>query len=409
MSVYWWRKSVLGICFVCMSLVASAKNDIEMLSDIPMTPTEKAAADSLLNQCLQPLQISTDGPYHDLILTEVLGVSQERMKRLFSVSKTWQSSVKEAHLPSWFSYLPLAISQGDTRYRNTYTAGLWGLTSVVALRYGLQITDNYDERHDPEKSTQAALRYWFDLRPQYENDWMALLAFVNTPALVNNTFVHLREIPFHSLSIEENVLSFWHYHHQSALLEPDFPVNLARLLYWGESLEKLETSSGKDSMVNIPISVDSLSEKTISDSSETLMASQNTCCVLQQVVFLSFLCPTISVSEDYFRSLNPSILEKDRVEAGCPIYLPKELAKVFREKAAEVYALSDDKIKQEEAAYRKAAAAAAAPLIYKIRSGDTLSGIAQRYRVRVSDIRRWNNLKSDRIYAGQKLKIYKKK
>jgi len=41
-----------------------------------------------------------------------------------------------------------------------------------------------------------------------------------------------------------------------------------------------------------------------------------------------------------------------------------------------------------------------------VQSGQTLSTIAAKYRVNVSDIKRWNNLKSNMIYVGQKLKIY---
>lgn len=42
---------------------------------------------------------------------------------------------------------------------------------------------------------------------------------------------------------------------------------------------------------------------------------------------------------------------------------------------------------------------------YKVKSGDTLSGIAQRYRTNVSALKRLNNLRSDRINIGQILKI----
>jgi len=42
---------------------------------------------------------------------------------------------------------------------------------------------------------------------------------------------------------------------------------------------------------------------------------------------------------------------------------------------------------------------------YRVRRGDTLSGIAQRYGVRVSDLRRWNNLSGSRIRSGQRLTI----
>lgn len=44
---------------------------------------------------------------------------------------------------------------------------------------------------------------------------------------------------------------------------------------------------------------------------------------------------------------------------------------------------------------------------YTIRSGDSLGKIAAKYKVKVSDLKRWNNLKSDTIYAGRKLVIYK--
>lgn len=44
---------------------------------------------------------------------------------------------------------------------------------------------------------------------------------------------------------------------------------------------------------------------------------------------------------------------------------------------------------------------------YTIRRGDTLGGIAARYRVKVSDLKRWNNLRSDFIREGRKLVIYR--
>jgi hypothetical protein len=42
---------------------------------------------------------------------------------------------------------------------------------------------------------------------------------------------------------------------------------------------------------------------------------------------------------------------------------------------------------------------------YKVKYGDTLSGIAARFGVRVSTLKRLNNLRSDRIRAGQVLKL----
>lgn len=43
---------------------------------------------------------------------------------------------------------------------------------------------------------------------------------------------------------------------------------------------------------------------------------------------------------------------------------------------------------------------------YKVRSGDNLGKIANKYGVNISQIKKWNNLKSSAIRAGQYLTIY---
>ncbi|GAE93164.1 cell wall lytic activity [Gracilibacillus boraciitolerans JCM 21714] len=43
--------------------------------------------------------------------------------------------------------------------------------------------------------------------------------------------------------------------------------------------------------------------------------------------------------------------------------------------------------------------------VYTIKSGDTLSHIGTRYGVTVTNLKKWNNLSSDRIYIGQKLNV----
>jgi len=47
-------------------------------------------------------------------------------------------------------------------------------------------------------------------------------------------------------------------------------------------------------------------------------------------------------------------------------------------------------------------------LTYVVRKGDTLFTVAQRYKVRMKDLMKWNNLKDrDVVKVGQKLDIYK--
>ena len=54
----------------------------------------------------------------------------------------------------------------------------------------------------------------------------------------------------------------------------------------------------------------------------------------------------------------------------------------------------------------RAVAGKGKPTIYKIRRGDTLGQIAERFHVRTNDIRLWNGIVGNRITAGKTLKIY---
>ena len=46
-------------------------------------------------------------------------------------------------------------------------------------------------------------------------------------------------------------------------------------------------------------------------------------------------------------------------------------------------------------------------IYHKVRKGQTLGGIANRYKVTVAQLKRWNNLKSNTLRIGQNLVIYK--
>ncbi len=72
-----------------------------------------------------------------------------------------------------------------------------------------------------------------------------------------------------------------------------------------------------------------------------------------------------------------------------------------RNSSKATYAYSPDKSKNSINAKRNGKA-----VKYKIKSGDTISQIAEKFHVRSSDIKRWNNLRSNKIVAGKTLLIY---
>ena len=68
--------------------------------------------------------------------------------------------LKEQGVPLDFLYLAVTESSMDyNAYSSAKAAGLWQLLAGTGRDYGLEVTDEVDERYDPEKSTVAACKY----------------------------------------------------------------------------------------------------------------------------------------------------------------------------------------------------------------------------------------------------------
>lgn len=71
-----------------------------------------------------------------------------------------KSMMAQAGIPQEFLFLAMAESEFSTRaYSSKKASGIWQLMPVTAKQLGLKINDYIDERRDPIKSTQAAIKY----------------------------------------------------------------------------------------------------------------------------------------------------------------------------------------------------------------------------------------------------------
>lgn len=74
-------------------------------------------------------------------------------------------------------------------------AGVWGLPTLVALRYGLKVDEQQDERLNDEACRQAAITYLHDLYEEFQ-DWdLCYYAYLYSPTYVRNLQMRNLSIP----------------------------------------------------------------------------------------------------------------------------------------------------------------------------------------------------------------------
>jgi hypothetical protein len=87
--------------------------------------------------------------------------------------------IKEEGAPADLIYLCVIESTLNTRaYSSAKAAGLWQFIPETAKRYGLEVTDEVDERYHVEKATRAACRYLKEAYAKY-GSWTSAICSYN--------------------------------------------------------------------------------------------------------------------------------------------------------------------------------------------------------------------------------------
>lgn len=90
-----------------------------------------------------------------------------------------EEGIARSSLPADLKYL--AMIESDLRWMVTSPAGaegLWQIMPATAKRFGLAVDGYVDERRDPERSTNAAMKYLAELHAEF-NDWFLVVAAYN--------------------------------------------------------------------------------------------------------------------------------------------------------------------------------------------------------------------------------------
>lgn len=271
-------------------------------------------------------------------------------------------------------YLPMAMSaMNELAGSPSGEAGLWMLSYPVALRYGLQISDERDERRDARLATMAATRYLKDLLVQYDEPHLAILAFTCGPANVTRALARTKN------STDLRTL----YPHVSDGHRDVLPLLMAFV--------HLSTQATKLGIVPLDIAP--------MEAADTLRTERE--------LRMSIVAQTLGHDRSRLQAMNP-VLCSDRVSPLESFLLPRGDRARFEQLADSI-----QKAQELLAAQASAAGSSAPPMDdgreaihYRVRSGDYLGRIAMRFGVKVSQIKSWNKLRSDRISAGDRLLIY---
>ncbi len=134
-------------------------------------------------------QVPMDGAY---------SMNQERYDRelaltaldpaqIVMIHKRWnlympmiEDALDDADLPEDLQYIPVIESAlRNVAVSSAGAAGIWQFMPDTARRYGLVVDDFVDERLDPVKATQAAVRYLRDLYTDFNEDVFLTAAAYN--------------------------------------------------------------------------------------------------------------------------------------------------------------------------------------------------------------------------------------
>ena len=208
--------------------------------------------DTLFTKRLNSLNLNIELPYNEIVGDNILLFTHQGMPfaartlGIFLEEKEYIDSIlKISELPQELQYLPLALMQ--THSPNKNSVGFWQLPHLVAVKYGLEITDEVDERLDIKKSTAAAVAYLQKLSEKYSDLWSVIIAYANSvPAL------EAAKIRTHQ---DKNI---WILYQQGNLpnknIIPDFitSIYLANF-YHSHHIKPIEPEKNNDNFTEIPV------------------------------------------------------------------------------------------------------------------------------------------------------------
>ncbi len=279
-------------------------------------------------------------------------------------------------VPNELKYLPVIESAlNPVAVSRVGATGLWQFMYSTGKLYGLKQNSLVDDRRDPMKATWAAAKHLRDLYDRFGAWDLAIAAYNCGTGNVNKAIYR-----------SGGKTNFWDIYYylprETRGYVPAFIAATYIMTYHAE-----HGICPMDS--KLPLTTDTI--------------------MVNRLLHFDQIAAVCDIDMETLRGLNPQYKEDVIPGKFLPgsLRLPEDKIRTFILSGDSIYNYNREKyFSEEKVKVLKGQATNTGFVVHKIRSGESLSTIARRYRVTITDLKRWNNLRSNNIVAGKTLKIY---
>jgi membrane-bound lytic murein transglycosylase D len=368
----------------------------EMFSDISTadidSEVEYELSTDLLKKRLKKLNAKTPfvidyNPALENVIKSYLKNRKASFERLMAISEYYfpmfEEHLSKYDVPLEIKYLAIVESALNPKARSRVGAtGLWQFMYPTGKQFNLEVTSYVDERYDPLQATEAACQYLSSLY-QIFGDWSLVLASYNAgPGNVSK-----------AIRRSGGSQNYW-----------NIRRNLPR-----------ETANYVPAFLATLYIYEFQKEHGLQPKKATVTYFETDTIKVKKKLSFQLVSDLLDISVEEIKFLNP-IYKLDIIPYNEDkprfLRLPKNKLGVFVSNEEKIYAYVDYlDAKKEQPSYVSAPKSTSSNSntsvqYHKIRRGESLGLIAEKYKVSIGSLRSWNGIRGNNIQAGKTLKIY---